>query len=104
MHSLFSEDLFYQLFTNKVGGKIIIATNMGESSITLPNCKIVIDFCLNRKIFSNRYKGISKFETLLASKANLLQRSGRVGRVSDGKVYRMIDRETYFTLKEFDIP
>jgi ATP-dependent RNA helicase TDRD9 len=65
---------------------------MGESSITLPNCKVVIDFCLSRKNFANKIKGTSKFETRLASKANLTQRSGRVGRVSDGIVYRLITK------------
>ena len=36
VHSAYSEDLVKRLFNKKVTGKIIIATNMGESSITLP--------------------------------------------------------------------
>lgn len=77
---------------------------MAESSITLPNCKIVIDLCLTRKIFSNSVSGISRFETRLASKANLSQRAGRVGRVSNGTVYRLISRSDYESLAEYDIP
>lgn len=40
----------------------------------------------------------------MASKANLLQRAGRVGRISDGVVYRLISKELYSKLDEFDIP
>lgn len=41
---------------------------------------------------------------MLASKASLTQRAGRVGRVSDGAVYRMISRELYSKLSEFETP
>lgn len=40
----------------------------------------------------------------MASKSNLMQRAGRVGRISDGVVYRLIGKELYGRLEEFDIP
>jgi ATP-dependent RNA helicase TDRD9 len=92
VHSLFSEELYYKLFKSDVKNKIILATNIGESSITLPNCKVVIDYCLNRNAVKNDKEGISRFSTRVASLSNLIQRKGRVGRVSDGIVYRMITK------------
>jgi ATP-dependent RNA helicase TDRD9 len=70
----------------------------------LPFCKTVVDFCLTRKNITIKIKGYSRFETRVASKANLLQRAGRVGRISDGVVYRLISKELYSKLDEFDIP
>lgn len=83
---------------------MIIATNIGESSITLPFCKVVIDFCLNRKNIESKTKGFTSFETRIASKANLLQRAGRVGRTSNGEVYRLISEKQYVELSDFDVP
>lgn len=91
VHSLFSEELYFKLFNSQVQSKVILATNMGESSITLPFCKVVIDFCLSRRNHTKN-KGVSRLETHLASQASLTQRAGRVGRVSDGVVYRLITR------------
>lgn len=48
--------------------------------------------------------GISKFTTTVASLSNLIQRKGRVGRVSDGIVYRMITYEEFQKLENFDTP
>lgn len=104
VHSVYSEDLYQRLFGDKFANKVIIATNMGESSITLPLCRTVIDFCLTRKSITAKTKGYSRLETRLASKANLTQRSGRVGRVADGDVYRLISKQIFAELEEFDLP
>ena len=92
VHSIYSEDLYKKLFIEKFPNKIIITTNMGESSITLPFCKMVIDFCLTRKSVTAKTQGYERLETRVASKANLTQRAGRVGRVDHGDVYRLISR------------
>lgn len=47
---------------------------------------------MNRKAVKNNQEGISRFTTTVASLSNLIQRKGRVGRVSDGTVYRMITK------------
>jgi HrpA-like RNA helicase len=69
--------------------KVIVATNIAESSITIPDIKYVIDFMLTKEL---HYDPISKSETLqlhYSSKASSKQRAGRAGRVSDGFVFRM---------------
>ena len=61
--------------------KVIIATNIAESSITIPDVKYVIDFLLTKEL---HYDPVSKSESLQlnwCSKANAKQRAGRAGRV-----------------------
>jgi HrpA-like RNA helicase len=53
----------------------------------------MIDFCLQRKISTNN--GILKLQTKLASKSNLIQRRGRIGRNMDGICVRMINEKLY---------
>lgn len=64
----------------------------------------MVDFCLTRKNITIKIKGYSRFETRVASKANLMQRAGRVGRISDGLVYRLIPKQLYGKLEDFDVP
>lgn len=100
---MFSEELYEKLFESKVKNKLILATNIGESSITLPFCRVVIDFCLTKRQ-ALRQRGITQLETKFASKASLTQRAGRVGRVADGTVFRMITRDLYETLPQYEEP
>lgn len=75
--------------------KVIIATNIAESSITISDVYFVIDMCLTKEI---HYDPINKNENLQlswASKASCRQRSGRAGRVRDGFVFRMCPEEFY---------
>jgi HrpA-like RNA helicase len=69
--------------------KVIIATNIAESSITIPDIKYVIDFMLTKELF---YDPMTKSESLVlswVSKASSKQRAGRAGRVADGLVFRL---------------
>jgi len=52
--------------------RIIISTNIGESSITVKNVKYVIDFCLMKQISYNYYNGLEKLDLCWASKANII--------------------------------
>src|SRR4051812_2941850 len=75
--------------------KIIIATNIAESSITIPDVKYVIDFMLSKELY---YDPMTKSESLILSwisKASSKQRSGRAGRVADGVVFRICTRNFY---------
>jgi ATP-dependent RNA helicase TDRD9 len=100
VHSFFSDELYDKLFESDIKNKIILATSIGESSITLPDCKIVIDFCLTKRSTVNEH-GINQLQTHFASKSSLTQRAGRVGRVSEGIVYRMIPKNQHDALPEF---
>jgi len=69
----------------------------------LPFCKVVVDFCLTKKN-TLKGKGLSQLETRFASQASMSQRAGRVGRVADGTVYRMITKAAYDKLPQYEEP
>jgi len=84
--------------------KVVLATNMAESSVTIPDCDVVI--CLGT------HKSISYSEKLqcthvafgLISKASATQRAGRTGRVRPGTVYRLYSKSTFEEMREHDLP
>lgn len=74
---------------------MIVATNIAESSITIPDVKYVIDFMLTKEL---NYDPLTKSESLVlswVSKASAKQRAGRAGRVSKGYVFRMCPEKFY---------
>ena len=75
--------------------KVIIATNIAESSITIPDVKYVVDFMLTKEL---HYDPVSKSESLQlnwCSKASAKQRMGRAGRVSEGIVFRLCSEKFF---------
>ena len=75
--------------------KIILATNMAESSITIPDVEYVIDFCLTKVLRADPATNYVALKLDWADKSSCVQRMGRAGRVSKGRVYRLIDKEYY---------
>lgn len=65
----------------------------------------MIDFCLTKSLQCDVETYYTNLQVEWASKANCKQRKGRAGRVSNGRVYRMIPREFYERhLQEFGVP
>uniref|UniRef100_A0A8B9JYZ3 ATP-dependent RNA helicase TDRD9 n=1 Tax=Astyanax mexicanus TaxID=7994 RepID=A0A8B9JYZ3_ASTMX len=73
--------------------KIILSTNIAESSVTVPDVKYVIDFCLARHLVCDKETNYQSLCLTWASKTNCNQRRGRAGRVSKGFCYRLVTRE-----------
>ncbi|XP_067635728.1 probable ATP-dependent RNA helicase spindle-E [Eurosta solidaginis] len=97
LHSMISTHEQNKVFTNPPGGfrKVILATNIAESSITVPDVKYVIDFCLTKSLITDTATNFSSLQLHWASRANCRQRSGRAGRVMNGRVYRMVSKNFY---------
>jgi len=84
--------------------KVILSTNVAETSITIPDCTIVVDTCREKE---SSYDPVNRMPLLLeqfASQASLKQRRGRAGRVREGVCYKLISSGTYNKLKEHGDP
>lgn len=84
--------------------KIVLATNIAETSVTVPGVRYVID-CGKSKV--KQFRPRLGMESLLAkpiSKSSAIQRTGRAGREGPGKCFRLYTEETYETLYKTDLP
>ncbi|XP_078303917.1 ATP-dependent RNA helicase TDRD9 isoform X1 [Panthera onca] len=95
LHSSVTLEEQNNVFLSPVPGyrKIILSTNIAESSITVPDVKYVIDFCLTRTLVCDEDTNYQSLRLSWASKTSCNQRKGRAGRVSKGRCYRLIHRD-----------
>lgn len=73
--------------------RIFVATNVAETSITIPSVRIVIDSGLMRMNVFNPETGINGLQTLEHTKSNAKQRKGRGGRTAAGNVHYLYTKE-----------
>lgn len=69
--------------------KLLLATNIAESSLTIDGVRVVIDSGLERRMEFSPATGLSALKTRPISQASSIQRSGRAGRQSAGISYRL---------------
>lgn len=69
--------------------RVVLATNVAESSVTLPGIRAVIDTGLAREPRFDPNSGFTRLETVAISQASADQRAGRAGRVAEGTAYRL---------------
>lgn len=69
--------------------KIVLATPIAETSLTIEGVRIVVDSGLCRKLVYDARTGLSHLETVTISKDMATQRKGRAGRVAEGICYRL---------------
>lgn len=69
--------------------KIVIATPIAETSITIEGVRVVIDAGLCRQVVFDAHTGLSHLETVRISMDMATQRMGRAGRVAEGVCYRL---------------
>ncbi|XP_026315205.1 probable ATP-dependent RNA helicase spindle-E [Hyposmocoma kahamanoa] len=102
LHSTITADEQVRVFQRAPPGhrKIILATNIAESSITVPDIKYVIDFCLIKILVADEHTNFTSLQMCWASKTNCEQRAGRAGRVRDGRVYRLVTDKFYEGLSQ----
>ncbi|XP_067658403.1 ATP-dependent RNA helicase dhx29-like [Haliotis asinina] len=106
LHSVLSSTDQSEAFTTPPPGvrKIVIATNIAETGITIPDVVFVIDA---GKAKENRYiesSQMSSLEEVFISKANAKQRQGRAGRVQEGFCFRLYTKQMYENFRPFTVP
>lgn len=77
--------------------KIVIATNIAETSLTIKGISVVVDSGYERSMAYQAQSGIGKLQTQRISEASAIQRAGRAGRLSAGHCYRLWSSETRLT-------
>ncbi|MET8864306.1 ATP-dependent helicase HrpB [Nonomuraea sp. NPDC004580] len=70
------------------GRRVVLATSVAESSLTVPGVRVVVDSGLAREPRTDHSRGLGSLTTVRASKAAATQRAGRAGREAPGTVYR----------------
>lgn len=84
--------------------RVIIATDVAESSLTVPGVRVVVDSCLSRVARRDSSRGMSLLVTESVSQASTVQRAGRAGREGPGQVFRCVSSEQWSHLPEFSAP
>ena len=74
--------------------KIVIATNIAETSLTIDGISVVVDSGFERSMIYQAQSGLGKLQLQRISSASATQRAGRAGRLSAGHCYRLWSQET----------
>ncbi|MEG3792161.1 ATP-dependent helicase HrpB [Lysobacter sp. CCNWLW3] len=69
--------------------RVVLATNVAESSVTLPGVRVVIDAGLAREPRYDPNSGFARLDVVSIAQASADQRAGRAGRVAEGWAYRL---------------
>jgi ATP-dependent helicase HrpB len=84
--------------------KVVLATSIAETSLTIEGVRIVVDSGLRRAPAYEPATGLSVLETRKVSRASADQRRGRAGRVEPGVCYRLWGEGQQAALQAFDAP
>ncbi len=84
--------------------KLVLATSIAETSITIDGLRIVVDSGLARRPRYDRAAGMTQLVTERASQAAVTQRAGRAGRQQAGVVYRLWEAAATVGMPKYDPP
>uniref|UniRef100_A0A7N0U8I5 RNA helicase n=1 Tax=Kalanchoe fedtschenkoi TaxID=63787 RepID=A0A7N0U8I5_KALFE len=84
--------------------KVILATNIAESSVTIPKAAFVIDSCRSLQVYWDSNRKAEASHLAWVSKSQAEQRRGRTGRTCDGQVYRLVTGSFFNMLKDHESP
>jgi ATP-dependent helicase HrpB len=84
--------------------KLVLATSIAETSLTLDGVRVVVDSGLARRPRYDRQAGLTRLVTERASQAAVTQRAGRAARQSAGVAYRLWEEAATAGLPRFDPP
>ena len=84
--------------------KVVLATNIAETSLTIPGVRVVVDSGLVRRARFDPVTGMSRLETQRISRASAEQRAGRAARTEPGACYRAWSEGAHGSLAAFTAP
>ena len=86
------------------GNKVILSTNVAETSLTVQGVTAVIDSGLTRQSRVSGWSGLQSLVTIPASQASSAQRAGRAGRLQEGLCLRLYTQYDFDHRAAFDLP
>lgn len=92
------------VLTGGTGRRVVLATSVAESSLTVPGVRVVVDSGLAREPRTDHARGLGALTTVRASQASARQRAGRAGREAPGTVYRCWAEAEQARLARFATP
>jgi len=84
--------------------KLVLATNIAETSVTIPGIKFVIDSCRVKAKVHQAKAGLDLLKVVKVSKAQAWQRTGRAGRQTEGTCYRLLTADQFDGLPASTVP
>jgi ATP-dependent helicase HrpB len=84
--------------------KVILSTNVAESSVTIEGVRAVIDSGLERVAVDSPWSGLPALEVKRISQASATQRAGRAGRTAPGRVIRLYTAEDFHRRAAAGVP
>eukprot|EP01063_Lacrimia_lanifica_P009478 TRINITY_DN16482_c0_g1_i1.p1 TRINITY_DN16482_c0_g1~~TRINITY_DN16482_c0_g1_i1.p1 ORF type:complete len:1276 (+),score=403.32 TRINITY_DN16482_c0_g1_i1:48-3875(+) len=105
LHSTVSIEEQARVFKECPGKRmIVLSTSIAESSLTVKNLGVVIDFCLHKENEHDQKTNISQLTLRWASRAMCVQRAGRCGRQFAGQVHRIVSHAEYQAFDDAALP
>lgn len=106
LHSTLPKQEQQEIFETLPPGrrKIILSTNIAETSVTVTDVKYVVDTGKLRESRYDQLRRITKLQCVWESKSNSKQRMGRAGRVRDGFYYALFSKERADSLRAVGLP
>lgn len=84
--------------------RVVVATNVAQTSLTLPDVRVVIDQGLIRRSVADPTSGLSRLTVERVSQSTATQRAGRAGRTAPGLAIALWSETEHRTLARFDRP
>jgi ATP-dependent helicase HrpB len=84
--------------------RVVLATNVAETSVTVPGVRIVVDGGLARRPRRDPGTGLDRLDTVAISRASADQRAGRAGRTAPGRALRLWTEREHRARDDFDPP
>ncbi|CAD5230270.1 unnamed protein product [Bursaphelenchus xylophilus] len=84
--------------------KIVIATNIAETSITIPDVRVVVDCGKVKQKWTTKNLRLDQLVINDVSKAQAIQRAGRAGRTGPGKCFRLYTKQQYDAFLDQTVP
>lgn len=104
LHGELPKEAQAKVFAKADRPKVILATNVAETSLTIEGVTLVIDSGLQRQASYSWWSGIPALKTRPTSKASGIQRAGRAGRTAPGLCYRLYSAADWEARLAFETP